>query len=386
MSLQPERLAEIFVRLCEIDSPSRQEGRVAAFLKGLFATEFNAEILEDNSAPFTGSDTGNLVIRIPGRRGGLPPFFCNCHLDVVEPACGVKVRRQGETFTSAGATVLGADDKAGIAMLVEMARSLKEDGLLWSPLEFVFTTCEEIGLLGAKNFDFSLLRADTGYALDSAGFDLAVVAAPAANHFTARVHGLAAHAGLHPETGINAIQLASRALADLSLGRLDDESTANIGVIAGGKATNIVPDLVTMEGEVRSHDPDKLAHHTQHIKDVFHRTVSKYGSLAPTSGPPRGAAEFSFTIEEQFPAMKLKQGDPVLQRLRQAADQLRRRLEFTVAGGGSDANIFSAHGFPTAILGTGMTDVHTTDESVTLTALVRTTELLLAMYRLSQND
>ncbi|MDF1613945.1 M20/M25/M40 family metallo-hydrolase [Desulfurivibrio dismutans] len=385
MPIQPERLAKTFVRLCEIDSPSRREGPVAAFLKGLFATEFRAEILEDNSAPFTGSDTGNLVVRIPGRGGGLPPFFCNCHFDVVEPSCGVKVRRHGETFTSAGATVLGADDKAGIAMLVEMARCLKEDGRLQSPLEFIFTTCEEVGLLGAKNFDFSLVRAASGYALDSAGLDLAVVAAPAANHFTVDVYGLAAHAGLHPETGINAIQLAARAMAELPLGRLDAESTANIGVISGGKATNIIPDLVTLEGEVRSHDHDKLARYTQAIKNSFQQAVAGFGPPPPSAGPPRGAARIRFAAQEQFPAMKLNPGDHVLQLLSKAAEQLHRRLDFTVAGGGSDANIFSAHGLPTAILGTGMTDVHTTDESITLTALVRTTELLLTMYHVSQN-
>lgn len=380
MPLQAERLAEIFVRLCEIDSPSRREGRLGAFLKGLFATEFKAEILEDDSAPFTGSDTGNLVIRIAGRGESRPPFFCNCHLDVVEPATGVKVRRHGETFTSAGATVLGADDKAGIAMLVEMARALKEDGRLRAPLELVFTTCEEIGLLGAKNFDFSLLRADSGYALDSAGCDLAVIAAPAANHFTALIHGLAAHAGLHPENGINAIQLASRAISELSLGRLDEMSTANVGVIAGGQATNIVPELVTIEGEVRSHSQEKLARHTAAIEESFRRTVAHFGTLPPAAGGPIRQGKLQFRVEEQFPAMRLDEQAPVLQRLRRAAGTLNRSLDFTVAGGGSDANIFSAHGLPTAILGTGMTDVHTTDESVTLTAMVRTTELLLAMY------
>jgi len=379
MPLQPERLADTFVRLCEIDSPSRREGRLAAFLRGLFATEFKAQILEDASAAATGSDTGNLVVRIGGDRE-LPPLFFNCHLDTVEPARGVRVHRSGDTFTSAGATVLGADDKAGIAMLVELARSLKEDGGLRPPLEFIFTTCEEIGLLGAKNLDFRLLRAPAGFALDSAGIDLAVIAAPASNHFTARVHGLAAHAGLHPEKGISAIQLVAQAIAGLPLGRLDPESTANIGLIGGGKATNIVPELAWVEGEVRSHSPEKLARHTAAIEEHFRQVLVRHGSLpAPVVAPSGYSARLEFDFVEQFPAMLLADHAPPVARLRQAATLLNRPLAYTVAGGGSDANIFNDRGFPTAILGIGMTDVHTTDESITLTSMVRTTQLLRAL-------
>ncbi len=380
MSLQPERLADIFVRLCEIDSPSRGEGRLALFLRSLCASEFNAEIIEDNSATVTGSDTGNLVIRIGDQNHAAPPFFCNCHMDTVEPATGVKVRRNGNTFVSAGATILGADDKAGIAMLIEMARSLKEDGALRVPLEFVFTTCEEIGLLGAKNFDFSLLRAGFGYALDSTGIDLAVIAAPAANHFRAEIRGLAAHAGLHPENGINAIKLASLAVAALPLGRLDDESTANVGLISGGQATNIVPELVRLEGEVRSHNARKLASYTAAIENELRLVIERHGFLLPDApGSGRRQADFDFRVEEQFPGMRLKEGAPVLRRLQAAAAKLNRPLRFIMAGGGSDANIFGARGRPTAILGIGMTDVHTTDESITLDSMVRTTELLLAV-------
>lgn len=380
MPLNPSRLADNFVQLCEIDSPSRYEGALADFIQGLFITEFNAEILEDNSASSTGSETGNLVIRFPARSKVPPRFFFNCHLDTVEPARGVRVVRNGDTFFSAGPTILGADDKAGIAMLIEMARCLKEDGALVRPLEFVFTTCEEIGLLGAKHFDFSLLRAGSGFALDSAGVDLAVVAAPAANHFVAEIKGVAAHAGLHPENGINAIQLAAFALTSLPHGRLDNESTANIGLISGGKATNIVPDLARVEGEVRSHNLQKLIEYSEQIEAAFRQAVERYGVISSSSnGGSR--ATLDFLVEEQFPSMRIVEDAPVLQALVAAASRLNRGITFTVAGGGSDANIFNAHGLPTAILGTGMTDVHTTDESITLHSLLRVTELLLALPR-----
>jgi tripeptide aminopeptidase len=371
-----ERLAATFVQLCEIDSPSRAEGRVAAFLKDLCARELGAEqILEDDSAAKTGSESGNLLVRFPGALDA-PPLFFNCHMDTVQPGVGVKVKREGDTFSSAGATVLGGDDKAGIAALIEMVQCLKESGTPHPPFELIFTTCEEIGLLGAKHLDFSLVRSRLGYALDSSGIDLAIIGAPAANRFTAEIRGLAAHAGLHPEKGISAIQLAAQAMAQLPLGRLDDESTANIGLIQGGTATNIIPEQVRLDGEVRSHDATKLARHTAQVEAAFRAAVE--GWRDPADQAP-GRPRLEFSMEAQYPAMRITEEQMVWQRLAAAAKSLDRSLEYIVAGGGSDANIFNAHGLATMILGIGMTDVHTTDESVTLDAMARTAELTAAI-------
>ncbi|MEW6500901.1 MAG: M20/M25/M40 family metallo-hydrolase [Thermodesulfobacteriota bacterium] len=371
-----ERLAATFAQLCEIDSPSRSEGRVAAFLKELCARELAAEaVLEDDSAAQTGAECGNVVVRFGGTCNA-PPLFFNCHMDTVQPGVGVKVRREGDTFTSAGATVLGGDDKAGIAALIEAVRTLKETNTPHAPFELIFTTCEEIGLLGAKHLDFSLVRARMGYALDSSGIDLAIVGAPAANRFVAEIHGLAAHAGLHPEKGISAIQLAARAMAHLPLGRLDAESTANIGLIQGGTATNIIPERLRLEGEVRSHDGARLAHHTARIEAAFRTATAEWHDPA---GQAPGRPRLDFAVEPQYPAMRITETQPVWQRLAAAAKKLDRPLEYIVAGGGSDANIFNAHGLATMILGIGMTDVHTTEESVTLDAMTRTAELACAL-------
>lgn len=376
MPIDPERLAATFVQLCEIDSPSRHEKQLADHLKELFRTEFKVEILEDDSAAQTGSDSGNLLVRFPGQGDSTAPaLFFNCHLDTVEPARGVRVSRQGDTFYSAGPTVLGADDKAGIAMLIETARVLKEEGTKHPPFEFVFTTCEEIGLLGAKHLDHRLINSRMGYALDSAGIDLAVIGAPAANHFRATIQGLAAHAGLHPENGISAIRIAAEAVAALRLGRLDEESTANVGRIAGGTATNIVPAEARVEGEVRSHSETKLNQHTAVMVAAFQMAVERH--RPPGRGGENGPPRLDFQVVRQFPAMHLKESDPVVRHLAEAAARLGRRLNFTVAGGGSDANILNGYGLPTIILGIGMTDVHTTDESVRLSDLIRTTELLV---------
>ena len=324
MNISSERLAQVFTVLCTIDSPSREEARLALFLKDLFAQEFpEAAIFEDSSATTTGSDANNLVIHFPGSLPGEPIFF-NCHLDTVEPARGVKVLREGTRFSSAGDTVLGGDDKAGIAILIEAVRAIKEAGLSHLPFDLVFTTCEEIGLRGAKALDLSLLRAREGYALDSSGVDLLIIGAPAANHFHFTITGAAAHAGLHPERGINAIQLAARCLADLPLGRLDEESTANVGRISGGTATNIIPESALVEGEVRSHSPEKLAAFSQQIKDTVQSAIDHW---SPEPGAQLEAGvhpRLDFHLTQEYPAMHLDRNASVLQRVDRAATRLQR--------------------------------------------------------------
>ncbi len=374
--VNPQRLADTFVTLCEIDSPSRSEGRLAAHLIALIRDQLQPEaIYEDGSASGTGSDTGNIVVRFGGDAQREPLFFIT-HLDTVTPCEGVRVRFDGMVFTSAGDTILGADDKAGIAMLLEMMRVLRDAGLPHCPIELVFTTCEEIGLLGAKHLDYQMIRSRMGLALDSAGIDLLVVGAPAANRFQLELRGVAAHAGLHPEQGLSAIKLAGQALADLPLGRLDAESTANLGLINGGTATNIIPDRVVIHGEVRSHSAAKLAAHTESIRLRFQQIVADWQD--PT-GLVAGHPSFSWHVDPEYPAVHLSSSSPLVARLDLAAQRLNRSLRHTVSGGGSDANILNGYGLATAILGIGMTKVHTTDEFIALNDMVRTTELLLSL-------
>lgn len=369
-----ERLAKGFMRLCEIDSPSRQERRVADYLITVF-TELGAEsVIEDASAEKTGADCGNLVVRFPGTVAREPLFFA-CHMDTVEPGCGVEVLRTGDIFTSSGNTILGGDDKSGIAALIEMIQVLQESGMEHGPVEILLTTCEEVGLLGAKHLDHSLLQAKCGYALDSTGIDKVIVGAPAANRLKIEVHGIAAHAGLNPEQGVSAFCLAARAIADLRLGRLDEQSTANFGLIHGGVATNIVPDLITIEGEVRSHSAKKLDDYTKEIEATFRNVVRNW--VAQVGGVKQPSVDIS--VQMEYPAMHLEADDPVVARVRQAGDLLEREIIFQVAGGGSDANVFNSYGLKTAIVATGMDKVHTTDECLDLRDLSSLTELLLAI-------
>jgi tripeptide aminopeptidase len=375
MTINQERLASVFTTLCEIDSPSKQEGRIAAYLKSLF-TEMGAAVFEDDSASRTGSDCGNLFIRFPD--GGLDkePVFFNCHMDTVIPAIGVKVKREGEIFTSAGDTVLGSDDKAGIAALIEAMRTLQEKNIPYGPVEYIFTTCEEVGLLGVKALDSSNIRAKIGYALDSSGVNRVIVGAPAAKRISAEIKGMASHAGLSPEKGISAIHLAAKAIARLDLGKLDSESTANIGLIEGGTATNIIPESVVVKGEVRSHTLDKLEAHVQKIKGIFQEEVDSWSDPANTAD---GKPSLNFRVIEDYPVMKLDRKSTVIKRIEEAAVALGAQLDYVVAGGGSDANIFNSYGFQCAILSTGMDKVHSTQETIKLSEMAITASLVMAM-------
>jgi tripeptide aminopeptidase len=375
MSINLERLASVFTTLCEIDSPSKQEGQVALYLKSIF-TEMGAEVFEDDSAHQTGSDCGNLIVRFPD--GGLDRerVFFNCHMDTVIPAVGVKVKREGEVFTSAGDTVLGSDDKAGIAALIEVMRTLQEKNIPYGPVEYIFTTCEEVGLLGVKALDPSSIKAKIGYALDSSGINRVVVGAPAANRIAAKINGVAAHAGLSPEKGISAIHLAAKAIARLKLGKLDAESTANIGLIEGGTATNIIPESVMVHGEVRSHTMGKLEEYIQKIKDVFQDEVDNW---ADPDGIADGKPSLDFKVTEEYPVLKLAQESAVIKRVGEAAASLGAELDYVVAGGGSDANIFNSLGIQCAILSTGMDKVHSTRETIKLSEMALTADLVMAI-------
>jgi tripeptide aminopeptidase len=365
--IQPQRLAAYFISLCEIDSPGKKEGKVALYLRQFFSQFPGINIAEDSSGLHTGSDTGNLIITIPGNRPEATPLFFNCHMDVVTPCLGVEVDCTDGVFTSKGDTVLGGDDKGGIAILMELTHILMENDLSFPLVQLIFTTGEEIGLLGAKALDFDLIQAEYGFALDSTGVDNCIIGAPAAVYIHAVITGRAAHAGLNPEDGLNAIALCSEVISSLPLGRISKDTTANIGLIEGGTATNIIPEAVHVKGEIRSHNPDTLVRTITMFKAAFVDISSRHGGRAEVAFPP------------QYPAMLVSEDSPVVQCVQRAEGVLNRKLEFIVAGGGSDANIFNARGLPTVILGTGMANVHSTAEKIALKDMTRTLELVVCI-------
>ncbi|NDY43386.1 M20/M25/M40 family metallo-hydrolase [Dissulfurirhabdus thermomarina] len=377
LRVDPDRLARTFTELVSVDSPSREEGAVAALVRRTFEA-LGAEVEEDETRSATGSQSGNLVVRVPGALSVPPPFFC-AHLDTVEPGRGVRVRFEDGVFRSDGTTVLGADDKAAVACLAEAVRCLRERGAPHPPVEFLFTVCEEIGLLGAKALDPELLRARAGYALDSTDTDLLINRAPAAIRYTARVLGRSAHAGLNPEAGINAIRVAAEALVRVPTGRIDPETTANVGVIRGGAATNIVPEEVVIEGEVRSHDPARLREVQDAVLAAFHGPVLEAGARPAPPGADPPLPRVQTEVRDDYPLLHVPEDAPVVRTALEAAAGLGRPLRLHRTGGGSDANVLCGKGLSTVILGIGMADVHTTAESIRLSDMVATTELVGAI-------
>jgi tripeptide aminopeptidase len=221
-----------------------------------------------------------------------------------------------------------------------------------------------------------MINARIGYALDSTGIDTVIIGAPAANRLEITVHGAAAHAGLHPERGINAISLVAQALISIPQGRIGDQSSINIGTIQGGTASNIVPEQVTLIAEVRSHSEQYLQQLTDQVQSSFESVVQEW--LDPT-GQARGEPRLTFTVHPDFPVMKLDRSDRVILHIEKAARSIGLELGYKVAGGGSDANIFNGYGLQTAIIATGMTHVHSTDEQVELGDMEKLTSLLVVI-------
>ncbi|MBE9502764.1 MAG: M20/M25/M40 family metallo-hydrolase [Proteobacteria bacterium] len=370
--INEQRLIGSFIKLSKIDSPSRHEGAISKHLK-LILEGIGANPVEDGASKTTGGESGNLLAKIKGNKPSAPTIVLNAHMDTVAPGRGVyPVIRDGVIYSS-GNTILGSDDKSGIAIILEVIRSLKEQELPHGDIEVLFTVCEEVGLLGAKSFDTSLLDAKFGYSLDSTKVGTLVIAAPTANHIKFTIHGKEAHAGVAPEDGISAIKLAGHALAKMPLGRIDEETSANIGIIQGGTATNIVPGMVVLEGEARSHCTEKLLKQTNTMVKCMEEAVN----TANREGKNVDGARLDVEVSLDFPLMHLDKESPPVKLAQRAAMKLDRVLNLIVGGGGSDANIFNGKGIEMAIMPTGMTDVHTNAENIKIDDMVITAELLL---------
>lgn len=379
--INPDRLAGFFKTLAEIDSESTREKAVAEKIVEL-TTALGGTACFDDSAKNTGSNTGNLVVKFKGNTSS-PPLLLSAHMDTVQPGQGIQVLFEDGKFTSDGTTILGADDKSAIAIILEALSVIVEHNLPCCPIELVLTTCEELGLKGAKHLDFSLITATYGYVLDTSDTDAIVIRAPAANRLIFRIFGKSAHAGIAPENGVNAISAAANAIACIQSGRIDRETTCNIGTIQGGVAINIVPDYVEVHGEVRSHSQKKLEKITQNMVTAFRESVDNSRNNATDSQFPR----LEVSVENDFPLTRIPEAHPVTRTVLEASRNLGRSMELRSSGGGADANIFFEKGIHTIVLGTGMTNMHTVRESVLLSDMVMSAELLIEIIKLhAQNE
>lgn len=372
--INEKRLGDRFTMLAQIDSESFSEGEIAGVLAGLLK-EMGAEVAFDDAGQKVGSNSGNLIARFRGT-ADVDPIFLSGHMDTVVPGKGVKVQFRDGVFTSDGTTILGSDDKSALAIVLEVMDVVRENSLPCPPVDIVFSICEEVGLMGAKHLDLSMMAARFGYVLDSTDTEGIVTRAPSANKITAKIYGRAAHAGAAPEKGISAIQAASKAIAGLELGRIDAETTCNLGLISGGAATNIVPEYVEVRGESRSHDMETLETVTRGIVDAFESACAALRE----EGEDLPRAEV--VVEQDFPNTNIPEDHPVIVLARKAAANLGRSMTSKTIGGGADANIFFGKGIVAGVIGTGMTDVHTLKESIRLQDMVDCAALVLEILQL----
>lgn len=364
--INKERLLSTFLDYVQIDSESTHEGAIAARV----AEDLRAigcEVYVDQSGEKTGSDTGNLYCTLPGNTSGEPILF-SAHMDTVVPGVGVKPVIEDGVIRSSGDTVLGGDDKSGIAAIVEALRTIVEQNLPHPTIEALFTVCEEVGLRGSQHMDYSRITAKKAAVLDSSGdAGKIITAAPGQYKLSAAVIGRRAHAGVAPEEGISAVQVLSEAIANMKLLRIDEETTANIGTISAQYATNIVPERAELIGECRSRRDDKLEAQGQHMMDCLQAACDKYGATLE-GGLTKAYSAYSYT-----------EADPFVQELMAACRKTGLEPTLAASGGGSDANNMSANGLKALVLGTGMAKVHTVQEELTIKNLEDTAALVLAI-------
>jgi tripeptide aminopeptidase len=377
--INQERLKNLLIELIRIDSLSRREREVALRLKREME-ELGAQVAIDDAGEKVGGNVGNVIAYWPGTLADARPFLLSAHMDTVAPGEGVVPILTGTILKSDGRTVLGGDDKSGVAIICEALRALKENNIPCGPIDVVFTICEEAGLIGAKCLDVSRLRARTGLVLDSDSVGFLFTRAPAANRFEIEVRGLEAHAGVCPERGINAIQVAAEGIARMRLGRIDAETTANIGVVEGGVAVNIVPNSVILRGEARSHSEAKLSAQTEHMIRCLNEAAAAH-SLTLDGKLHRASVEAR--VERDYDALNVADDSSLVRLVRRAGKNIGIEVQTQATGGGCDANVFNKKGLEVANLSTGMRDIHTVKEWLDLNDLYVSAAMIFEIVRLN---
>jgi tripeptide aminopeptidase len=374
-----ERLVGEFLALVQISSASKREGEVARRLVSTL-TAMGATVETDDAGEKVGGECGNILARFPGTAPAAPPLLLSAHMDTVLPCETVRPVVRGDIIRTDGTTVLGGDDKAGIVAVLEAVRVARDRRIPHGEVEVLFTICEEIGLLGAKHFDLGRLRARAGLVLDVDGVHDLVIQGPAANALVVTVHGREAHAGVCPERGISAVAIAAQAVAGMRLGRIDAETTANLGVIEGGLAANIVPARVRIRGETRSLSLEKLEAQTAHMRECFELAAAAH---RVTVDGQEQVGRCEVRVQRNYERLLLREDARIVRVVAAAAQRLGRPFRTRTTGGGSDANIFTSRGLEVANLACGMRDIHTVGEWVDVGDLVATAQHLVEVLRVN---
>ncbi len=359
-------LLTLFCELAAIPSPPGEErpvaDRVAEYIR-----ELGLDVDEDGAGAVVGSTAGNLYSRAAPTDGGTPIFLC-AHLDTVPPTDAIDPVVEDGVVRNAKPTILGADNKAAVAVMLEGVRRSVEEGRPHGGIELVFTPKEEVGLEGAKAFDTARLEARLGYVFDHEGpIGELVQSAPSSTSIDAVFTGRAAHAGMAPEEGRSAIYAAARAIADLRLGRVDEETTANVGEIEGGTARNIVPDRCVVVAEARSRDDRKLAELVQEMLDSFAFAASVT------------ECEVETELQEKYRGYRFVADELAVTLAQHALRRAGYEPRLVSGGGGADANVFNLRGKPCVNLANGMARIHSSDEHIAVEDLERMVDVTLAL-------
>lgn len=369
MSINQNRLIRRFIALTEIDSPSFREREMADYLKRELK-RLAVVVHEDDCADRIGGNAGNIYGYLPAKdtqaRENAAPLLFLAHMDTVEPACSRKaVVHEDGRITSDGTTVLGADDQAALAVLLEVIQELQEENADHPPLEFLFAAAEEAYTVGASAMDLSVFQAKEAFALDlsdeTGGYS---VQEPTLISFTIQVHGKASHAGFDPEDGISAITAASRAVARIPQGRINDHATFNIGMIQGGKGTNIIPESAEVRGELRCTVHEEALQMYEDAVRIFREEAEAMGASV--------SAEKTVHLK----AYHVEDDDPALRRYKRAAEMLGYSVFPVKTFGGSDVNVLRRNGIAGLCISGAMHNVHTTSEYTTVQELTEAAEIV----------
>ena len=360
--INQQRAVDTFLKLIRIDSESGNEKKmqeyVAAELKKL-----GCRVVVDNAGKhFNTNAKGNVMGFFPGTIKSAP-FVLVAHLDTVKPGQDIHAVVKKDCIVSDGKTILGADDKAGVAIILEVLRSLKENKIPHPPVEVLFTLCEERGMHGSKNLDYKQLKGREGMILDNEGGDELLIQGPAVNDVVVEVTGIAAHAGACPEKGISALEVAAYAISHMKLGRIDKETVANFGAVQGGQVPNAVMEKLTLIGEARSLKIEKLAKQTEHMKKAFELAIKKYTKKIDGK-VCKPVVDFKAT--KRYHSVQISKSHPVVKALVAAAKRLKFPLYPRSSGGGCDANVLSGKGFTLPNLSVGVYNCHTVHEKLIL--------------------
>ncbi|UDI78212.1 M20/M25/M40 family metallo-hydrolase [Staphylococcus taiwanensis] len=374
--INSQRLLDTFLNLVQINSETGHEEIIQPILKDKFK-KLGLDVVEDNASDKAWLGANNLICTLPAtsNKQDVSKIYFTSHMDTVVPGIDVKpqVKEDGYIYSD-GTTVLGSDDKAGLAAIIETIQYLNENNIEHGQIQFIITVGEESGLKGAKELDQNMIDAEFGYAVDaSKPVGTTVVGAPTQMVIKTTIHGKTAHAST-PSEGVSAINIAAKAISKMKLGQIDGNTTANIGKFHGGSATNIVADEVILEAEARSHDNTSIDNQVAHMKEVFETTANELGGQAKVE------------IEKSYPGFKLQDDAKVTQYAINSAKALNLTGNTVIAGGGSDGSIINTFGIPTVILGVGYEHIHTTSERISVQSLNLLAQQLIKIIELVTNN